>query len=1312
MLAGALAGYGGRAYAQQVCTGPDVDIVCDGASTETQDLTDLINAQITTVAGFEVKTTSGNGITISGDGELFYTDENESPLFAPYIALYVNNSGDYGGSPGGVIVTTNGYLKGNTGVYVYNQASGGTSITTYNKVYGNYYGIHAKNYSGTLSITSSGPVTGGDYGINLKQDGGGIFEVTADGNVTGSDDVGIFALNNAGVSLSISTGAGTTVYGGTYGIQAINLSSDAAMTISANGDVQGGGNYGIYAVNEGTDLTIKTGAASTVRGEYAIKAQNSGSGSTTLDLKGNAYGSGDNNYAISVSSSGTDLTVTTHAGSIVKGDGGIAATNYGSGILKMSIGGDVTTTTPYGHYGITTSNSGTKTDITVNGSIYGNDGGINAYQGASGSIKIQANGYVGGVGTAIYTGFGLGLDGTSVEITTAAGSTVKGASGIVVGGNPPNSPKNGITVIADGTVIGNGGSGGGWGIYARNQADHAIEIFTGAQSSIQSTYGGGIGASNYGTVKIQALGSVTSEFAPAISAYNNGSSTKITTGAGDISGVSGIVAKNNGGGDITIRTGGTISGGTGPGIEATASGGNGDINITTSANSAIYAVGGISAQAEGSGSIHITAGAAVTTPSGSAVSAQTDSGSIHITAHAAVTTFDFPLAPGIKATSSGGSISVHTGAQSVVSGAEGSYAIEAAGGRTKMTVAGTLNAGIGSAQFDQANPFDNEFELHPTAVINGKVVAGPGDNDKLAFGGSGAGTFDLNNIDLGDGIRQYQNFETFEVKSGAWDFTGGTSAPFAVTGGTVMGTGTFGNLSLLGGTLAPGNSIGTMHVNGGFALSSGAVYEVEVNAEGRSDKVIVKGTVNLTGATLRVLAESGDYKPSTDYTIIDNDGNDAVTGKFAKIEHELAFLKPSVVYDGGDGNDVVLTLVRHHGSHNGGGPSFCSVANTQNQCNVAKALDQFPTSNPLFLDVLFQTAEGARQAFDALSGEIHASVAGMLARDSRYVREAILGRLTQARYANDAEGLAALGAGGPQVASLDGSAMALGYANGTPETTRSPLAFWTHAYGAWGDFASDGNAAEATRDLGGFVSGMDAHVGGSWRAGLATGASFSNVDVDARASSADVETYQLGGYIGGLAGRFALRGGGMWAWNDIDTSRAVLFPGFYERQTARYDADTGQLFGEVAYPTQMFGMALEPFGGIACVSVDRKNFSEHGGPQAGLQVGDLEQEVGYSTVGLRAAQTLMWGGMELTPHVWAAWQHAFGDVTPAAARSFATTGIGFTIYGVPLAEDSALIDAGLDLTLGPRTTAGVSYSGQFGAGVSDNGVKGRFTWLF
>jgi len=194
--------------------------------------------------------------------------------------------------------------------------------------------------------------------------------------------------------------------------------------------------------------------------------------------------------------------------------------------------------------------------------------------------------------------------------------------------------------------------------------------------------------------------------------------------------------------------------------------------------------------------------------------------------------------------------------------------------------------------------------------------------------------------------------------------------------------------------------------------------------------------------------------------------------------------------------------------------------------------------------------------------------------------------------------------------------------------------------------------------------------------------------------------------------QFAVRGGGAWAWSNIDTSRAVIFPGFFERQNASYDADTGQLFVEVAYPTSMGGMAVEPFGGLAYVSVDTEAFKEHGGSLASLRGRGTDQDVGYSTLGLRAASTMHWGAMLVTPHISAAWQYAFDDVKPGASLAFATTGIGFGITGVPLAENSALIDAGLDLALGPNTTAGVSYSGQFGDGVQDNAVKGRFAWLF
>jgi outer membrane autotransporter protein len=91
---------------------------------------------------------------------------------------------------------------------------------------------------------------------------------------------------------------------------------------------------------------------------------------------------------------------------------------------------------------------------------------------------------------------------------------------------------------------------------------------------------------------------------------------------------------------------------------------------------------------------------------------------------------------------------------------------------------------------------------------------------------------------------------------------------------------------------------------------------------------------------------------------------------------------------------------------------------------------------------------------------------------------------------------------------------------------------------------------------------------------------------------------------------------------------------------------------------------------------------------------------------------MQWQAMLVTPHLSAAWQHAFDVVTPDSALVFASTGVGFTVYGVPLAQDSALIDTGLDFALGENATAGVSYSGQFGDRVTDNAVKGRLTVLF
>jgi|SRR6516162_9437137 len=57
-------------------------------------------------------------------------------------------------------------------------------------------------------------------------------------------------------------------------------------------------------------------------------------------------------------------------------------------------------------------------------------------------------------------------------------------------------------------------------------------------------------------------------------------------------------------------------------------------------------------------------------------------------------------------------------------------------------------------------------------------------------------------------------------------------------------------------------------------------------------------------------------------------------------------------------------------------------------------------------------------------------------------------------------------------------------------------------------------------------------------------------------------------------------------------------------------------------------------------------------------------------------------------------------------------GSGFNIFGVPIARDAALVEAGGDLLLTAQAKIGVSYAGQLANSAHDHSVRGNFTWRF
>ena len=142
-------------------------------------------------------------------------------------------------------------------------------------------------------------------------------------------------------------------------------------------------------------------------------------------------------------------------------------------------------------------------------------------------------------------------------------------------------------------------------------------------------------------------------------------------------------------------------------------------------------------------------------------------------------------------------------------------------------------------------------------------------------------------------------------------------------------------------------------------------------------------------------------------------------------------------------------------------------------------------------------------------------------------------------------------------------------------------------------------------------------------------------------------------------------------------------------------------------------VAAEPFAGLAWVHLSTDSFNETGSTMAALTGSSRQDDVGYSTLGARAATSyVLPNGMALAARSSVAWQHAFGDVTPDALLALQGSTAAFTVSGVPLARDAALVEAGFDFLMTLQIAAGISCSGQLAEGMPDHSVKGNLPIKF
>ncbi|MBB3769645.1 outer membrane autotransporter protein [Angulomicrobium tetraedrale] len=398
---------------------------------------------------------------------------------------------------------------------------------------------------------------------------------------------------------------------------------------------------------------------------------------------------------------------------------------------------------------------------------------------------------------------------------------------------------------------------------------------------------------------------------------------------------------------------------------------------------------------------------------------------------------------------------------------------------------------------------------------------------------------------------------------------------------------------------------------------------------------------------------------------------------------------------------------------------------TPNQQAVGRAIDRVVnnSSGPLLLELpaglspLYALdAAQLPLALGALSGESYASARSVMIGDGLYSRQAILGRLRQGAYQGAAGPTGALGYGGPALAygATPKSAAAAPFPTKAPVAEPAPFAgtVWAQGFGGWSDYAGGSTTADVDATIGGFMVGADVPVS-DWLVGLAAGYTRSSSSSSALLSTSDVDSGLLALYAGTRAGAWNLRLGATYAFNSVDASRTIAFPGYAQQASAAYDGSTAQVFGEVGYGFAVQGLAVEPFAGLAYVHLDTDGFSESGALN-GVNGASGSLDVGYSSLGLRLATALeLPGGMVLKPQASLAWQYAFGDTTPEARLELQNLpGATFSVAGVPLAQNTALLELGAELLVSERTSVGVAYVGQYADSVTVNAIQARLSWRF
>ena len=597
--------------------------------------------------------------------------------------------------------------------------------------------------------------------------------------------------------------------------------------------------------------------------------------------------------------------------------------------------------------------------------------------------------------------------------------------------------------------------------------------------------------------------------------------------------------------------------------------------------------------------------------------------------------------------------------------------------------------------FNTLTVTSGNFDARGDATITGGILATPGDFTKVGNGF----------LTIGSTINAEGNII---VQAGGLGIFGTANTPQLIVrqGAFLGGTGVINGDLLNQGTLNPGASPGTLTVNGDFDQESSGTFVLEVASPSVFDQLIVSGTASLAG-TLDVQNYEGNtlsYGQQIPFLYADS-----IEGDF----DQIVMPDPSIFrgrFLNEDGEGILLVAPT----------SYTLVAKTQNQANVAAALDGFiPATSgdrqevSIALDVM--TADQYPAAFDQISPAFYESLADITLEQNNAQNQMLAQRFSSVRLG--ARGFQSMGvAQNPIVNDKDGKSVldAKSTKDIITPTEDNKWGLWVMGNGLFANAPSVNQMPSYKFQSGGFLGGVDY----AWSEHFATGVFAGYQGLYAKYNGGaknTINSTNFGTYATFQHSGFTADAIVSGAYNNYSTRRPIEFSTVDRTATANPDGGQVNAYLGLGYDWQVGNFTFGPILSAQYTYVGIGSFTENNAGSLDLKVDQQNAHSIRTSLGGRIAYT--WKLTEhitLIPEGRMLWQHEYlnGPRTIGASLD-GGAGSSFDYLTAAPGRDAVYAGAGVTAQFGPNWNANLFYNADFGRqDYISHMVSGGLTWEF